>query len=59
MQEEAKDFKNKNRTLHKFMYAPQDRLKYYKRRQLNFENSLKIIPNKSQQNISKIKYIKP
>ena len=43
---EAKDFKNKTRTLHKYIHAPQDRIKYYKRRQLNFDDSIKDLPKK-------------
>lgn len=59
IQEEVRDYHDGFRSYHN--YAPKDRIKYYKRRQLNFEESFKIIPKKDTKEAkkNKIKYEKP
>lgn len=52
------------RTFHRYLYAPQDRIRQYKRRQLNFDDSIRVAPKKEvakapEPKINKIKYVKP
>ena len=58
IQEEIRDYKNHFRTAHD--KPPKDRIKYYKRRQLNFDDSFKIITKDVKEiKANKIKYVIP